>query len=733
MAGLQLLCITLLGLLVTVGQLHGADPSFHAVTKKLKTSHLLRHVEKAKQLVDSAYKRTQDRLNDKLRQETIRPGDLLLAFKQPVGVTKAAVRSADCLHVALALLQEKLQRKIPGAFNVTDLLTPAQLQTLYRATGCGQQEMMTTKCDYASPYRTITGECNNKKIPTLGASNRPYARWLLQQYEDGISLPRGWTESKLYSGFPLPLVRKVSNELVRFPNDQLTKDQSRSVMFMQWGQFLDHDLDFGPSTTATLTFQGGVDCDRNCEKAAPCFPIKIPPDDSRFGRIGCIAFTRAAPACNGGYAIRNQINALTPFIDASMVYASEVDWAKQLRNPNNLGLLAVNRRFTDKGLAYLPFGTPAGFPENCNITNPKMNIPCFLAGDNRVNEMPALTTMHTLFLREHNRLATELKRLNPHLDGETIFQEARKIIGAMMQIFTFRDYLPLLLGSAASPAGRWNRYRGYNESVDPRIASVFTNAFRMGHAQVRNFVFRLDNRFRLQSQTPLQQEFFATWRFIQAGGIDPLLRGMMTKPAKLVKQNQLVVEAIRDHLFEQVTPNKTGLDLPSLNMQRGRDHGLPGYNDWRRFCGLSQPRNEHELAKVLNNPQLAKKFIQLYGTPDNIDVWIGGLTEPLVHNGRVGPLFSCIFRTQFQNIRDGDRFWWENPGVFTPEQRQALRSVSLSRLICDNTHIREVPRSVFRFNKYPQDFISCNSVRRLSLFPWKKTNPKAPADSAGRH
>ncbi|XP_066492583.1 eosinophil peroxidase-like [Tiliqua scincoides] len=709
-----------LGLLLPTGQLHAVDPSFHAAVKKLKTSHLLKFSETAKQLVDSAYQRTQDHLSEKLRQEPVRPGDLLLSFKQPVGKTREAVRAADCLHVALALLEEELQKKIPGAYNVTNLLTSAQLQTLYRATGCGQQEMMTMECNDESPYRTITGECNNKKIPSLGASNRPYARWLLQQYEDGVSLPRGWTESKRYSGFPLPLVRKVSNELVRFPNEKLTKDWGRSVMFMQWGQFIDHDMDFGPGTTATLTFQNTTQCGLNCVKAPPCFPIQIPPDDSKFNQTKCMPFTRAAPACNGGYAIRNQINAITPFIDASMVYASEVSWANDLRNlTNNLGLLAVNQMFTDKGLAYLPFGTPKGFDDSCKQINPNFRTPCFLAGDNRVNEMPALITLHTLFLREHNRLARELKRLNPELDGETIYQEARKIMGAAVQIITFKDYLPLLLGSSASPFGSWNRYRGYNDSVDPRIASVFTNAFRMGHAQVRNFVFRLNSRYQLQSQTPLQKEFFATWRVVHAGGIDPILRGMISKPAKLVRQNQLVVEAIRDHLFEQVTERNIGLDLPSLNMQRGRDHGLPGYNDWRQFCGLSQPRNEDELAAVLQNRPMAKKFIQLYGTPNNIDLWIGGLMEPLVRNGRVGPLFSCIFKTQFQKLRDGDRFWWQNPGVFTPQQRQALNRVSLSRIICDNTHIREVPRSVFRVSRYPRNFISCNTIPRLSLFPWK--------------
>ncbi|XP_015686603.1 eosinophil peroxidase-like, partial [Protobothrops mucrosquamatus] len=135
-------------------------------------------------------------------------------------------------------------------------------------------------------------------------------------------------------------------------------------------------------------------------------------------------------------------------------------------------------------------------------------------------------------------------------------------------------------------------------------------------------------------------------------GIDPILRGQIGTPAKQLRQDQIVVEALRDRLFQQVA--KLGLDLPALNMQRGRDHGLPGYNAWRQFCGLSQPRNENDLAQVLQNSQLAKKFIRHYGTPRNIDLWIGGVAEPLIRNGRVGPLLACIFRKQFQNIRDGD-------------------------------------------------------------------------------
>lgn len=80
-----------------------------------------------------------------------------------------------------------------------------------------------------------------------------------------------------------------------------------------------------------------------------------------------------------------------------------------------------------------------------------------------------------------------------------------------------------------------------------------------------------------------------------------------------------------------------------------------GYNAWRRFCGLSQPKNQQELAAVLNNANLARRLLELYGTPDNIDVWLGGVAEPFVRDGRVGPLFACLIATQFQRIRQGDR------------------------------------------------------------------------------
>ncbi|OXB71371.1 UNVERIFIED_CONTAM: hypothetical protein H355_011748, partial [Colinus virginianus] len=597
-----------------------------------------------------------------LENDALNPIELLRYFKQPVAGTRAAIRAADYMGTTLTLLKEKLRWVVKGDFNVTDMLTPAQLGMIFKATGCEQQNKK-VNCEFSRRYRTITGKCNNR-------FTHSYGHFLTHTFS-----------------LHTPQVREVSNEIVRFSPGQLKLDQQRSLMFMQWGQFIDHDLDLSPESPARVTFSGRVDCHTSCAKLPPCFPIQIPPNDPRIKNTrDCIPFFRSAPACDSGRATREQINALTSFLDGSMVYGSEEPLANKLRDcTNQLGLLAVNQNFTDNGMAYMPFARMPKDP--CLKVSGKAKIPCFLAGDSRASEMLELACMHTLFVREHNRLARGLKRLNPHWNGEKLYQEARKIVGAMIQIITYRDYLPLLLGRNLL---RWiPSYKGYKESVDPRISNVFTLAFRFAHASIPPSV----------------------------GGIDPFLRNLMASQAKLMTQDQMMVDELRDHLSEQV--ERIGLDLAALNMQRGRDHGLPGYISWRKFCGLPQPCDVKSLGQVLKNDRLAKKFMQLYGTPRNIDIWVGALAEPFVDGGRVGPLMACLIGTQFRNTRDGDRFWWENRGVFTAKQRSSLAKISLSRIICDNTHISEVSRNIFQANRYPDSFVSCSKIPKLDLRAWK--------------
>ncbi|XP_045886240.1 eosinophil peroxidase-like [Micropterus dolomieu] len=545
------------------------------------------------------------------------------------------------------------------------------------------------------------------------------------------------SEKKRINNFLLPLVRQVSNNILNTTDAGVFSDSQYSLLLTFFGQFNDHDVTFTAASPSIRSFSNGLNCVESCEKSDPCIPIPIPPSDPRLpsNKDSCIHAFRSAPVCGTGYSAynfggepnkREQINARTAFLDLSQVYGSEDQLALFLRDlKSDGGLLRVNTKYKDNGRELLPFD-----PLNANMCATRRRItsnsnakevPCFLAGDSRVAENLILTSLHTMFLREHNRLARQLKKLNPHWDGETLYQEARKIMGAYTQVFMFRDYLPHILG-ADMVRTQLGCYPGYDPNVDPSIANVFaTAAFRFGHLTVQPLLPRLDANNKEHSQfpsVPLFKAFFAPWRIVFEGGIDPLIRGVINRPAKLNVQNHMMVDALRERLFQFV--RKLALDLGSLNMQRGRDHGLPGYNAWRGFCGLSQPKNQAELVQVLNNTELASKLLQFYGTPDNIDIWLGGVAEPFVPGGRVDPLFACLITKQFQRLRQGDRLWHENPGVFTPRQRAALSNANLPRIICDNTGITSVPSDPFNIVSNNNPIILCKDIQSLNLAAWKE-------------
>ncbi|XP_023262245.1 eosinophil peroxidase-like [Seriola lalandi dorsalis] len=706
--------------------------------------------QEAKTIVDDAYKYSREESLRRVRREVVSPHDALRLLKQPRGDTRTAVRSADYLDQTLRLVHNRVHHVHKRSLNATDLLTEEDLNDLVRITGCAARTRF-PQCSTTqniNKYRTATSVCNNLKTPRLGASNTPFSRWLPAEYDDGISQPKGGANRSL-NNFLLPLVRQVSNNILRTTDAGVVSDREFSHMVTLFGQWNDHDLTFTPFSPSIRSFSNGVNCEESCERTEPCIPIPIPPGDPRLPSRpdSCIPSFRSAPACGTGFSAynfggepnkREQINALTAFLDLGQVYGSEEKLARDLRDlTNNNGLLRVNTEFRDNGRELLPFHPMqvqmcATRRRITNDTNAR-EVPCFIAGDVRVDENIALTSIHTLFMREHNRLARALKRLNPHWDSETLYQEARKIMGAYTQRFVFRDYLPHIVGDEAMRR-QLGRYPGYNPNVDPSISNVFaTAAYRFAHLAIQPALSRLDANYREHPQfpsVPLFKAFFTPWRVIFEGGIDPLLRGLVGRPAKLNTQDHMMVDALRERLFQFV--QHLALDLAALNMQRGRDHGLPGYNAWRRFCGLSQPRNQQELGRVLNNTNLARRLLQLYGTPDNIDVWLGGVAEPFVRGGRVGPLFACLIANQFQKIRQGDRLWYENPGVFTPRQRSALSSVRLSKIICDNTGITSVPLDAFSVITNRNRLVRCNAIRSLDLSAWRErpcSENSGPGDS----
>ncbi|XP_049853246.1 chorion peroxidase-like isoform X2 [Schistocerca gregaria] len=576
--------------------------------------------------------------------------------------------------------------------------------------------------------RTVDGRCNNPAHPTWGSALQPLRRLLPPAYADGLEKIR-----QSVSGGPLPSARLVSTAV---HSDRHVNLSSITHMLMQWGQFLDHDL---TASSQTRGFNGSVPkcCSDRGHSFLPenlthpdCLPIEVPPTDYFYQRyhVRCLEFVRssAVPKVDCSLGARDQINQVTSFLDASNVYGSSEDAASALRLYRN-GFLRYTRM--QSRLPLPPPATGHSSPELCRYNS---GVRCFSAGDHRVNEQPGLIAMHTLWLRAHNNLATKLIGINPHWDDERIYQEARKIIGAMMQHITYREFLPIVLGQDVIKLFELNLtqkgyYKGYHIKVNPTALNAFaTAAFRFGHSLVQPSLLRCDSRHRLLPfNASLHEELTVPTDIYNTGSVDQLLLGMCVQPAQ--KRDEYITEQLTNHLFQ--TPSyHYGMDLAALNIQRGRDHGLPPYNSWRTRCGLQSFSDWDQLLKVMS-PETVVKLRKVYSDTDDIDLFAGGMAEKPVYGGLVGPTFACIIAQQFSNLRKGDRFWYENGGFdssLTLPQLQQIRHVTLARVLCDNLDtIDTVQPFVFLAADNDRNrHVPCHSwhIPKLDLSPWREHN-----------
>lgn len=98
------------------------------------------------------------------------------------------------------------------------------------------------------------------------------------------------------------------------------------------------------------------------------------------------------------------------------------------------------------------------------------------------------------------------------------------------------------------------------------------------------------------------------------------------------------------------------LDLAAINIQRGRDHAIPSYNTWRKWCNLTEAETFDDLKREISSQSVRDNLKDLYGHPGNIDIWVGGILEDQVEGAKVGPTFRCLLVEQFRRLRDGDRY-----------------------------------------------------------------------------
>ena len=286
--------------------------------------------------------------------------------------------------------------------------------------------------------------------------------------------------------------------------------------------------------------------------------------------------------------------------------------------------------------------------------------------------------MHTLFVREHNRLCDEIAAEYPGLSGDEIYQRGRKIVGAYMQVISYNEFLPILLGpNALEP------YSGYDPKVNPGIGNAFsTAAYRYGHSQLSPTFLRMNRANNETLNVSLKDAFFNPKLIPKSGGIASLLRGLAMQQAQEVDTK--LVDGVRNFLFGE--PGEGGFDLAALNIQRGRAHGLANYNHVRKDYGLKHVKN---FSDITSAPDLQAALAEVYDNVDNIDLWTSGLAEEHVENALVGETFHVILVEQFTRLRDGDRFWYQNDQFLTsnPDLMAEVENTTLADIIQRNTSI----------------------------------------------
>ncbi len=569
-------------------------------------------------------------------------------------------------------------------------------------------EVLEDRCLLDAGFRPIDETGNNVADPTLGTANTDLLRFSAVAYKDGIATPGMGGGAPTFVTGPRAVSNIVANQAtVLFGSTDINtvNEKGLSDFGYTFGQFMDHDMDLTPDQTGQPAPNPNPNKDGD-----DGFPI--PADASNPNDpIGSLAFSRSVfdPATGTSTSNpREQVNVNTSYLDLSQVYGSTQFVADALRSfsggklktsPGNMLPLNNLTYFTQDQLNALSMANDAHLVDPTQL---------YAAGDRRANETIELTSLQTLFMRNHNLLATELHALHPSWDDERLYQEARKLNIAQYQNIVYTQYLPDLLGPNAISA-----YTGYDPNVDPSIATEFsTVAFRFGHSLLNNTVARDNNNGSSAGALSLAEQFFDPLLVSANGGTDPfgntatdigpILKGDADNNAQAM--DVMAVSNIRNLLFGQGAP---GEDLISRDVWRAHDNGIGTYNQVRAAYGLPQITDDatHGLDQITSDPHVQQLLAQAYFTPaflgagktaGDIDPFIAGLAEDHVPGSDMGPLFTAILSDQFTRLRDGDQFFYKNESFTPSEQLLRLQGATLGLIISENTGITNLQGDVFR-------------------------------------
>jgi hypothetical protein len=325
-------------------------------------------------------------------------------------------------------------------------------------------------------------------------------------------------------------------------------------------------------------------------------------------------------------------------------------------------------------------------------------------------------------------------------DGERLFQAARFSTEMQYQHLVFEEF-------ARRVQPNVDLFDAYSTDMDPNIVAEFAHTvYRFGHSMLTDTVDRI-GADGTADNIGLIEAFLNPLEF-KASGLTPeeaagaIVRGMTRQVGNEI--DEFVVEALRNNLVG------LPLDLPALNIARGRETGVPSLNEARRQffaatdgdTALKPYESWEEFGLNLKNPASLVNFVAAYGTHstvtsattlidkreaafklvfggegapedrldfmggtgayadglgglDAVDFWIGGLAEKqLPFGGMLGSTFAFVFETQMERLQDGDRFYYlaRTAGMnFLTE----LESSTFAELVMWNTDAEHLHFNVF--------------------------------------
>ena len=576
--------------------------------------------------------------------------------------------------------------------------------------GVGKTFLMPKHCDDIMPscndtvkYRSIDGTCNNLQSPRAGSAASPFLRFRSTwpaSIEDPIkemnfhtnlteAEPNQVKQHGCHLRKSLPNARLVSSIVHSDKNAPNTK---ASHFTTQFGQFLDHDI------TATPEEEVEHCCDSIWPSAGneACWPIDVAHDEFFYAKnVTCLEFTRSVPHCEENGGQRNQMNAITAFVDGSQVYGSDLELAENLRTFTN-GELKITEKDSGNLLPKLP--------------NHEGELE-FTAGDFRAREIPRLNALHTVWVREHNRVAEILS--SEFSDDEEIYQLARRVVVAEYQNIVYGQFMSEILGSDdLKPSIRGSNYI---PKIDPSMRNEFaTAAFRFGHSIVQGntTLLAVDNPDQPVGFFQLRDVFLEDDFYINA--FDNLLMELIFRPAQ--SNDASVSEELTNNLFANF---QSPSDLVARNLQRGRDHGIPGFCCYyRRFQAKGFDCQSGWETKYEGIPdEIWSKMQEVYDHPSDIDLFTGGISQLSSGQGQLGGVFRAMISDQFTRTMKGDRFFFNHQncptlgGVgFTKDAREIVQTRTMSGVICDTTSLTKVTSNVFQING---DVINCSETAKI--------------------